>query len=117
MGNGSTAEPPINGSPETQPSTEIDDVLMALWQKRRPEVVADLERLVAFLIDWDERSADSETRAKVVALAHQLHGIFGIFGWQDLKGRLGTVELGLISAEPSINELITTVRSVASNLP
>ena len=117
MGIGSTAEPPVNGLPETQPSTQIDDVLMALWQKRRPEVVADLERLVAFLADWEQRSADTEMQGQAVALAHQLHGIFGIFGWQDLKVRLGAVELSLHSAEPNIDELITTVRSVASNLP
>lgn len=117
MGIGSTAEPPVNGSTNTEASSEINDALTALWRKRRPEVVAELEQLVALLRLWDQQPVDADVRARVVALAHQLHGIFGIFGWQDPKGRLGTVEQSLISAQPNINDLISTVQWVSRNLP
>jgi HPt (histidine-containing phosphotransfer) domain-containing protein len=90
---------------------------MALWRKRRPEVVADLEQLVAFLTEWDHKAADAVMQAQAAALAHQLHGIFGIFGWQELKTQVGSVEQSLISAEPNFSELITAVLRVASNLP
>ena len=114
---GSTAEPPVNGALNAEVSPEISDVLMALWRKRRPEVVADLEQLVVFLTELDQQAADADVHDRAVALAHQLHGVFGIFGWHDLKSQLGHVEQGLISAKPNINQLIIAVRWVASNLP
>jgi hypothetical protein len=120
MAIGSTAEPHFQGSSDEPARSEVADVLWDLWQKRRPEVIADLERLITLLTDLsnspDTDESLIESCAKTAALVHQLHGAFGVFGWSALKARLGAVEQALVVNSPN-HDHIAAVQSVLSELP
>jgi hypothetical protein len=120
MSIGSTAEPHFQGPSDEPARSEVTDVLWDLWQKRRPEVIADLERLIILLTDLRDSPETDKSRiescAKTAALVHQLHGAFGVFGWSALKERLGAVEQALAD-NSLIHDHIAAVQSVLSELP
>jgi len=114
---GSTNVPPPHSGSSKPSSGAISETLAALWQKGRPEVVADLQQLIVLLSGLDGQTATATGIADATALAHRLHGAFGVFGWTALKDDLGTVEQSLVSGETAFIDLISTIQRVLASLP
>lgn len=123
MSVGSTSEPPPDGASSEPLPPFLSDVLATLWNKRRSEVVNDLERLITLLGNQSHNPSVPIELAESIALAHQLHGAFGVFGLTTLKERFGIIEQMLVSDDVSTldlvasRELIAAVRTVLANLP
>lgn len=117
MSSGSISKPPPERSSDDSASVAISEALRALWHKRRPEVVADLEALLALLDDLARRADLTHDIAAAQAMAHRLHGTFGVFGWTVLKNELGAIEQALLAGDVAFGDHVNAVQRVLAELP
>lgn len=117
MASGSINEQPSEKASDNSSSAAISEALGALWHKRRAEVVADLQSLLAHLADLEHRADRSDGIATAQAMAHRLHGTFGVFGLSALKDDFGSLEQSLIAGDTSWGHHIDIVRRVLADLP
>ena len=87
MSTGSTPDPSTPNTP--------DGVLAAMWSTRRPEVLADLDRLRELVDDLAERPDDPDRQDRAVSLAHRLHGTVGVFGLSEARSLMAEAEAAL----------------------
>ena len=92
----------------SSPDPELDALLDAVWQRRRPEVLERLARLQDSLIAAEE---DPEAREAARAEAHRLTGSLGMMGFLALSDRTVRVERALRDGEPAA-PLTADVRAV-----
>lgn len=101
----------------TSASVSAADALQAMWTERRAEAITELHTL-ARTIDALSRSPDDENaRSLARHTAHQLAGVLGVFGFDQLKARMGVVESDLLRRDCSLDDLTILVESILHDLP
>lgn len=93
------------------------DVLRDMWAARRNEALTDLVDLQSDLESLAGSPFDAELRSRAQARAHQLVGVFGVFGFGDLKNQMAHVDIELSDAQTPIDTLIDRVDEIVSDLP
>lgn len=108
----------MSPSPETTPpSHPARDVLREMWTTRRHEAVADLDALVSLLSSLAASPSDADLRSHSQRLAHQLVGVFGVFGFTDLKNEMARVDIELSDPSMLIDDLLARVQAITDTLP
>jgi hypothetical protein len=102
---------------KTPPVPSALDVLRTMWIDRRIEVQADAHSLVRTLEALEETPFAEDIESSVRHLAHQLAGIFGIFGFADLKAKMLGIEQGLSDRAVPVRALLDIAREALSSLP
>ncbi|MGA0878425.1 MAG: Hpt domain-containing protein [Ilumatobacteraceae bacterium] len=100
-----------------EPQDPVAAVLADLWIKRRPELVSDLSALRARLDDLVRAPKDRVHRARATALAHRLHGAFGVFGFTAVKIRIGEIETALRNGSEITTSTVAAVETLLRELP
>lgn len=88
-----------------------------MWETRRGEAVTDLQALLSDLESLAGSPDDNEFRLRAQARAHQLVGIFGVFGYADLKNLMAHVDIELSDSSIDIMNLAEKVRDILTSLP
>lgn len=93
------------------------DVLRDMWTSRRAEAENDTRTLLETLKSLTDSPADAELRQQAQILAHQLVGVFGVFGFTDVNNQMVRVDIELADTSISVAELIVRVEAIYSQLP
>ena len=103
---------------ETSPSARSpSDVLREMWTNRRREAELDLELLCSTLESLVHSPSDSDVRARAQTLAHQLAGVFGIFGFTESKAQMARIDIELTDSAIPIETLLVSARETLASLP
>lgn len=93
------------------------DVLRTMWESRRSEAMTDLHTLISRLESLVDSPDDAELRSRSQSMAHQLVGVFGVFGFTDLKNQMARIDIELSDASVAVSDLIDRARTIESSLP
>lgn len=88
-----------------------------MWAVRRVEAEADLGNLLSVLSSLAISPDDAALRARAQNLAHQLVGVFGVFGFTDVKSAMARIDIELSDPAVSITELVGRVDEIRTKLP
>jgi hypothetical protein len=103
---------------ETSPQTpSAHDVLRDMWMLRRAEAADGLADLLSSLEALIETPDDTERRLLAQSQAHQMAGVFGVFGFADLKNQMARIDIALSDASAPMSELLEQARAILSALP
>ena len=108
----------MSNDPETSSAApSARDVLREMWDSRRGEAVTDLQTLLSDLESLADSPDETEFRLRAQARAHQLVGVFGVFGYADLKNLMAHVDIELSDSSIDVMSLVGKVRDILSSLP
>ena len=96
-----------------QISTQIDEILLHLWQKNLPTVRERLDLLDEFGLAASTGTLAETTRIEALNIAHKLAGSLGMYGYQQGTEVASKMERILKSPTP---ETLVTLRGLAADL-
>jgi len=88
-----------------------------MWTNRRREAVGDLESLCTTLEKLVHVPSDVEIRSRARLQAHQLAGVFGIFGFSEPKDRMARIDIDLADPLIPVEIVLVSVRKILTSLP
>jgi hypothetical protein len=88
-----------------------------MWTNRRREAASDLESLCSTLESLVQSPTDDEIRSRAQLLAHQLAGVFGIFGLSDSKAEMARIDVELADLAIPVETLLGYAREILRSLP
>lgn len=88
-----------------------------MWLLRRAEAAENMADLLSSLETLVETPDDAERRSLAQSQAHQMAGVFGVFGFADLKNQMARIDIALSDASASMSELLEQARAILSALP
>jgi HPt (histidine-containing phosphotransfer) domain-containing protein len=103
----------INDQTNDQINTQIDDILLHLWQKNLPTVRERLDLLDQFGLAASTGTLPETTRVEALNIAHKLAGSLGMYGFQQGTEVACKMERILKSPTP---ETLATLRTLATDL-
>lgn len=92
-------------------------VLRDMWSTRRGEARADLDSLVSMLEFLATSPTEIDVRRRSQELAHQLVGVFAVFGFAQLKTDMAHVDIELSDVSVPIRDVLHRVQGILSALP
>jgi HPt (histidine-containing phosphotransfer) domain-containing protein len=96
-----------------QISTQIDDILLHLWQKNLPTVRERLDLLDQFGLAASTGTLPETARVEALNIAHKMAGSLGMYGYQQATELASKMERILKSPTP---ETLVTLRGLAADL-
>lgn len=93
------------------------DVLRDMWAVRRVEAETDLSTLSSVLNSLADSPDDVTLRTRAQTLAHQLVGVFGVFGFTEVKNSMARIDIELSDPAVSITELVGRIDDIRVQLP
>ena len=102
-------------TPSPVPSSR--DVLREMWANRRNEAVTDLESLITTLESLVIDPFNDEVRLRAHHIAHQLAGVFGVFGFSESKAKMARIDIELSDPAISVQSLLDRAREILISLP
>ena len=103
----------INDQTNAQINTQIDDILLHLWQKNLPTIRERLDLLDQFGLAASAGTLAETTRIEALNIAHKLAGSLGMYGYQQGTEVASKMERILKSPTP---ETLATLRTLATDL-
>lgn len=108
----------MSNTPDTTPeASSARDVLRTMWSSRRNEAAADLDTLLSTLESLVASPIDSDIRSRAQTQAHQLVGLFGVFGFTEPKNLMARIDIELSDPSVSLDDILSRARSIRENLP
>ncbi len=108
----------MSKAPETPPPVgSARDVLREMWTSRRSEAEADLMFLLSTLEILEDSPSNVDVRPLAQSRAHQLVGVFGVFGFTELKNAMARVDIELSDTTVPLTDLIARTRDILAQLP
>jgi hypothetical protein len=101
----------------SQSTPSPHDVLRDMWTNRRREAASDLESLCSTLESLVQSPTDDEIRSRAQLLAHQLAGVFGIFGFSESKATMAWIDTELTDPAILVETLLISARDLLTSLP
>jgi HPt (histidine-containing phosphotransfer) domain-containing protein len=103
----------INDQTNDQINTQIDDILLQLWQKNLPTIRERLDLMDQFGLAAATGTLAETTRIEALNIAHKLAGSLGMYGYQQGTEVASKMERILKSPTP---ETLATLRTLATDL-
>jgi hypothetical protein len=88
-----------------------------MWANRRHEAVIDLESLIRTLEALVIDPSIDEVRFRAQHTAHQLAGVFGVFGFSESKAMMARIDFELSDPAISVLILLDSAREILISLP
>ena len=92
-------------------------MLSEMWTTRRSEAESDIRSLISVLESLADTPEDRALRTSAQLQAHQLVGVFGVFGYAELKSEMARVDIDLSDPSVPVADLLTRVSDVLASLP
>jgi HPt (histidine-containing phosphotransfer) domain-containing protein len=108
-----TSPQKINDQTNAQINTQIDDILLELWQKNLPTIRERLDLLDQFGLAASTGTLAETHRIEALNIAHKLAGSLGMYGYQRGTEVASKMERILKSPTP---ETLATLHTLAADL-
>lgn len=92
-------------------------VLRDMWTTRRNEAESEIRALIDLLESLAESPENHPLRSSAQLRAHQLVGVFGVFGFAELKTEMARIDIDLSDPSVPVADLLTRIAEILASLP
>jgi hypothetical protein len=103
---------------ETSPQApSARDVLNDMWARRRTQAAEGLAELLSSLEVLASTPDAGDLRIRAQSQTHQMVGVFGVFGFTDLKNQMACINSALSDGTVPTTDLVEQTRLILAALP